>query len=83
MKYKQAIRVNGSVDDIMKLPCVRSCTKVYSSTGMYYKFGFYPLSMVHSHPYNQAVQGDWICQNQNGKWDVLSNEEYRRNEVQG
>lgn len=83
MKYKQAIRVNGSVDGIMKLPCVRSCTKMYSSTGRYYKFDFFPLTMAHPHPFNQAVTGDWICQDYNNLLHVLSDQEYKRNEVQG
>lgn len=75
MRYRKAIHIEGrSLDDIMRLPCVRSVEKT-SEAGIM-KFSFYPLSMLHPSQFQSAYTGDWLCEGDDGKWVVLSNEQY-------
>ena len=76
MKYKQCIKIGKNIADIMKLPCIRSCEK--SSIKGVFKFKFYPLKMTHPVPYLTAWSGDWLCENEFGKWDILNSEQYEK-----
>lgn len=83
LRIVQSIKVGKNVSDIMKLDCVRSCRKIVVSDDVLYGYRLYPLSMAHPAPYVEAVTGDWLCQQADGKWDILSENEYKkRNEVQ-
>lgn len=70
--YRQKVHIDGkSIEDIMRLPCVRGCEK--SRLEGYYNFTFYPLSMAH--PLVVASTGDVLCEDYEGQWHVIRNGE--------
>ena len=70
--YKTEIKIEGRcLEDIMRLPCVRSCEK--SHIAGYYNFMFYPLSMAHPSPMLTASTGDTLAQDYDNKWHVFRN----------
>lgn len=72
-KFVQAIQVGGNVTGIMRLPCVTACLKLNNKNGLEW------LEYVINGDDNQRVeQGDWICQDQDGRWHGMSDEEYRK-----
>ena len=79
MRYKQAIQVGRNITDIMALPCVIFCHKVNLNPMkvVYYLFG----DTIASHlPWGYAViahEGDWLCEDYEGKWHLVTDKEYR------
>lgn len=72
MKYKQCIQAGNNVNDILKLPCVTTVRKLDSGRYVYElvlnkKQWLPPI----------AVEGDWICQDEDGEWTVMSDETHR------
>lgn len=75
-EFRQRIHIDGrSIDDILRLPCVRSCEK--TSVAGIFKFRFYAISMAHPAPYQSAYTGDWLCQDYDNKWHVLNDSQYK------
>lgn len=77
-KYKLAIYAGLNVGDIMKLPCVRKCEKVYFDINTLEGGTFYSS---HSFVYTlqngqQAHNGDWIVQDICDNWHVMKKSEY-------
>ena len=72
-KFAQSIQVGNNVTSIMRLPCVTSCHKQNDMQGLEW------LEYVINGDENQRVEkGDWICQDHDGKWHGISDEEYRK-----
>lgn len=71
-KYKQAIQISNDVTGIMKLPCIFSCHKEEGGSLVYLLYKWNGLGM-----YEKAHIGDWLCEDYNGEWFVVSDGEYR------
>lgn len=72
--YKQAIQIGNNVTEIMKLPCVLSCTKEI--------WGIYDIRLRYELTFAYrcyAYAGDWLCEDAEGTWHLLKNEEYEAN----
>ena len=79
-KFKQAIRIGKDLNSIFKLRCVSSIGKVLSLCVPC--FHLYPGLMwdykedlTHKHT---AHVGDWLCEDEEGHWHILSNEDYQK-----
>ena len=65
--FKQFIHIEGKcIDDIFFLPCIVSVDKIKDTYCYYLENG------------QCADIGDWLCEDQDGKWSVLSDEQYKR-----
>ena len=73
--YKQCIQIGNDVTNIMKLPCIFSCHKMNE-----YDLEYLMYDWDKNGQYIALHKGDWVCEDYNGKWHKLTNEEYRRNQ---
>lgn len=71
MRITEAHQVpNGYVSrDIFKLPCIEGVLKGKDGKPIYFTCS--GISRRYVFP------GDWICQDQGGRWQVLTDEEYK------
>lgn len=71
MKIKAAYSVGGATisTDIYKLPCIEGVLKGKDGKPIYFTRS--GISRRYVFP------GDWICQDQGGRWQVLTDEEYK------
>lgn len=58
--YKQVVKIEKSIDDIFKLPCVEAVVK----NGSKHYFG---VRCVND---SRAFEGDWLCEDYIGNWHV-------------
>ena len=65
MRYLQCVQVGKNANDILKLPCVVAAFKVLDKFVYQLSNGFL------------AYEGDWIRQNEDGNWTVVSDEEHQ------
>ena len=71
MGFKRRIRVGKNATDMMKLPCVYGCYK--DGDGNLY----YELYDWDSNGENvKVIEGEWLCEDFEGQWKVLSEREY-------
>ena len=69
-RYTEKIQVGDNVTDIMKLPCVQSAHK---RSGKEREVAYYilePSAMADSEHWQYAHPGEWLVQDENGKWHV-------------
>ena len=81
--YKQAIQIGNNVTEIMKLPCVYSCAKEFWGDDDI-RLRYELISSVQSKRFNigdriYAYANDWLCEDAEGTWHLLTNEEYEAN----
>lgn len=69
MRYIQLIQIGDNVTDILKLPCVTAVFKENDKRG----FEWLEYNLTNG---EVAEKGDWLCEDCNGGWHVLSDEEY-------
>jgi len=75
MKFKQAIHIEGrNMYDVFRLPCVAAIHKTVFGSIVYDLYGF----VMADGSRNEAATGDWLCEDNEGKWYVMTNEEYER-----
>lgn len=84
-KFKQAVQIGDNVTDIIKLRCISFVDKnpqPPESFGLFYYYHLYPglmwdykMDLSHRHV---AYKGDWLCEDENNRWHILSDEEYQR-----
>ena len=84
-KFKQAVQIGDNVTDIMKLRCISYVSKNpqppkgFEITYYYYLYpGLmwdYREDLKHRHV---AYKGDWLCEDEDGWWHIIGNEEYQR-----
>ena len=67
MKIIQAIQVGNNVTNIMRLPCIETCTKRNDRHGLEYVTTDGDI----------VESGDWLCETEDGKWLPMSDEEYK------
>lgn len=73
-KYRQIIHIDGRcIDDILRLPCVKSVEK--TAIIDIFKFKFFAVSMAHPAPLQSAYTGNVLAEDYDGKWHVLRGEE--------
>ena len=76
IKFKFSIQVPNHVSQgIMDLPCVESCNKS-GNGGIYYVL--YWICMHDNTKWQYAHPTEWLCQDKENKWHVLTNEEYSK-----
>lgn len=83
MRYKQAIQIGSNVTDIMRLPCVISCCKQFADED-FNELLVYTV-YIDSEDYGEeehdgyidAHFGDWLCEDYDGQWHLLSDKEYK------
>lgn len=73
MKFIRSIQISDNVTDIMRLPCISGCKKLDDKNG--FEWLEYQTRGCNS---EIAEKGDWLCQDPNGDWHVLSDEEHRK-----
>ena len=69
-RYTEKIQVGDNVTDILQLPCVQSAHK---RSGKDRKVAYYilePSAMFDSEHWQYAHPGEWLVQDENGKWHV-------------
>ena len=75
MKIRQAIQIGDNVTDVMKLPCVVACIKQDDKQG--YRWLMYRIMVGAGGRAEYGEKGDWICQGYNGRWCVMTDDEYK------
>ena len=80
MIFRQAIQIGDNVTDIMKLRCVSYATKNPPGFGIHYRLyaGLmwdYREDLTHK---RIAFKGDWLCEDYDGLWHILKDEEYKQ-----
>ena len=86
IKFRKAIQVGRNATDILKLPCVTGCYKypIYDPSRKYPLRGHIPEKGEIIYHFRQGGIDDWVmvgdllCEDHNGVWHVLSNEEYEK-----
>ena len=71
-KFKQRIQIGNNVTDMMKLPCVFSCHKDRDDELVYLLYDWDANGN-----YLEARKGDWLCEDYDGRWHLLTDEEYQ------
>ena len=74
MNFKQAIQIGSNITDIFRLPCVWAVRKDVFGAVFYDLYGF----VMHDGNSAIAREGNWLCEDDEGKWHLLSNEEYEQ-----
>ena len=67
-EYRQAIQIGQHIADILSLPCVEAVRKVNTKNGQAYIFEVH----TEDEPTYFASQGEWICEDYEGLWHVIS-----------
>lgn len=71
-RYIKAIQISRRVTDtIFNLPCIYSVHKEADDTPCYLLFDWDEQGN-----YKQARPTDWLCLDQQGRWNVLTEQEY-------
>lgn len=88
IKFKRVIQIGDNVTDIIKLKCVN-----YVSKQLPFEFTHsfcYHLYAGLMHDYREdlshrcvAFKGDWLCEDEEGHWYIISNKEYQREYAHG
>ena len=76
--FRQAIRIGRNITVIFNLPCVFSCHKDDEGNPV-----FLLNDWDDNGNYIEARIGDWLCEDHEGKWVVLSNDVYKKLEHEG
>lgn len=81
--YKSAIQVGWNIQDIFKLGCVAAIQKsaldnfvVIVNNAL--EDWFDKNGVKYTEDVLVAYIGDWICEREDGKYDVLTDEEYKK-----
>lgn len=68
-QYKQSIQIGNNVTDIMRMECVQGVFKNFAGQ-LVYQVNCHQSSITY------AGQGDWICQDHDGCWNVVTKDNY-------
>ena len=87
IRFRRAIEINANASGILKLPCVISACKRFDDkceggySIVYCLFGDTITDLFKWGEQILGNYGDWICEDYNGKWHLLSSEEYENNKL--
>lgn len=73
MGFKQAIRIGHGIEGIFKLPCIAAIRKDIFGAAFFDTYGF----IMHDGKSVSAREGDWLCEDDDNRWHLLTNEEYK------
>ena len=68
MKYKQAIRIDNNITEMMKIPCVRGCFKNDDKND--FEWLLYQVRAGADGHMEDAKEGDWLIEDEQGVWRV-------------
>lgn len=71
--FRQAIKVGRNITSIFNLPCIFSCHKDDEGNPVFLLYDW-----DDNGNYIEARPGDWLCENHEGRWSVLSGREYKK-----
>ena len=74
--FKQTIRIGDNVTDIMNLPCVVACIKQDDKNGFVWLE--YRIRCGASGRAQYAEKGDWLCEDNDGRWHILTDEDHEK-----
>ena len=74
MNFKQSIRIGRHIENVFRLPCVAAVRKDIFGAAFYDLYGF----VMHDNKGAVAREGNWICEDDSGRWHLLTNEEYEQ-----
>ncbi len=79
-KFVRSIQIGSNVTDIMKLRCISYVSK-FLTGGDSYIYHLYPGLMWDyredlTHKY-VATKGDWLCEDEQRLWHILTDKEYK------
>ena len=72
-EYKIRIQVCRNATDILNLPCVMGCHKDENDDLVYILYDWDECGQ-----YVEARKGDWLCEDYDGRWHVLSESELQK-----
>lgn len=83
MNVKRAIQVGRNLSDIFNLPCVYQIVKSEDTGGI--EVWIYLRYLRHEEEKRREYSfiahiGDWLCEDDDGLWRVLSDDEYEQQE---
>ena len=73
MRFKQTIQISKTIEGIFKLPCIAAVRKDIFGAPFFDTYGF----LMYDGNNGSAREGDWLCEDYDNKWHLLSNEEYK------
>lgn len=73
MRFKQTIQISKTIEGIFKLPCIAAIRKDIFGAPFFDTYGF----LMYDGNSGSAREGDWLCEDYDNKWHLLSNEEYK------
>lgn len=83
MRFKQAIHIEGnSLGDLFQIPCVFGIRKDGKGGFVIHLFGDTYNGHVQWGEYNIADIGDWLCEDYEGRWHCLKDEEYKNEQYE-
>lgn len=71
--FRQAIKVGRNITSIFNLPCIFSCHKDDEENPVFLLYDW-----DDNGNYIEARRGDWLCEDHEGRWGVLSGREYKK-----
>ena len=81
IRYKQAIQIGSRVTStVFDLPCVLGCHKTGSGSPaqvVWHLFGDTEARHIRWGETVTAYPGDWLCEDYDGRWHLLTDEEYQ------
>lgn len=72
IEFVTAIQIGKNITDIFRLPCIAAIRKDIFGAVFYELYGF----LMSDGRNAVAREGNWLCENYNSKWKLMTNEEY-------
>jgi hypothetical protein len=83
MNYRQVIEFTGrSLDDIFRLPCVKSAEKGLILTNGEVRPTVMLLVLTAERPHGTAIPGQLLCEDYDGGWHVRTREQLKAEQEQ-
>lgn len=88
IKFKQMVQIGDNVTDIIKLKCVNYVSKLlpfeFTHSYIYHLYAGLMHDYCEDLSHKQiAFKGDWLCEDEEGHWYIISNKEYQREYAHG
>ena len=81
IKFRKAIQVGRNATDILNLPCVIGCQKEFwSDSDIRLRFELFGDTQSTKFRWGESIyayHGDWLCEDYDGKWHLLTDKEYK------
>ena len=80
MNFRQAIQIGNNVYNILMLPCVISVTKEYWNEDIILRYNLFGDVISKKYSWGDSIyayKDDWICEDYDGNWHLLTPSEYK------